>query len=238
MKVITWNCNMAFRRKAHLLLQFNPDIVVIPECEHFDKLTFSAPALKPSQSVWFGQNRNKGLGIFSYSDYKIRVLGSHNEKFQMVIPVAVKNKQSRFNLFAIWANNPRDPDGQYVTQVWKAIKYYDRIIRKRGTMLIGDFNSNTIWDKPHREGKHSAVVNWLEEKGICSVYHRHFNQAQGSEKHPTLYMYRHKEKSYHIDYCFASGDMMDRLESVEVGDYEYWRQFSDHMPMIVNFRSE
>ena len=73
-------------------------------------------------------------------------------------------------------------------------------------------------------------------KGIYSVYHRHFNQQQGREQHPTLYMYRQKDKPYHIDYCFASKDMIQRLRSVEVGDYEFWNKYSDHVPVIVTFR--
>ena len=99
----------------------------------------------------------------------------------MVIPIAVSDGGFDFTLFAIWANNSTDPDGQYITQVWKAINYYDALITNSKTILIGDFNSNTIWDKPRREGNHTTVVKCLEEKGIYSVYHKHFNQTQGTE---------------------------------------------------------
>ncbi len=102
-------------------------------------------------------------------------------------------------------------------------------------MLIGDFNSNTIWDKPRREGNHSAMVQHLERKDIYSVYHKHFNQTQGQEQHPTLYMYRHKDKPYHLDYCFASLDMIKNLKSVEVGEYEFWKDYSDYVPVMVTF---
>ena len=153
----------------------------------------------------------------------------------MIIPITVSNGQFDFTLFAIWANNPKDPDGQYVTQVWKAINYYETLITNNQTILIGDFNSNTIWDKPRREGNHSTVVKRLEDKGIYSAYHTYFNQMQGSEQHPTLYMYRRKEHPYHIDYCFASAQMIAHLKSVEVGEYEFWKNYSDHVPVIVTF---
>ena len=235
MKVITWNCNMAFRKKAHLLLAYKPDILIIPECEHPDKLRFESSFDKPTDVLWFGENKNKGLGIFSYNDYKIKLLTTHNPALRMIIPIAVTGEQSDFTLYAVWANNPTDPDGQYIEQVWKALHHYENQLSNTKTMLIGDFNSNTIWDKKHRAGNHSNVVKRLEEKGIFSSYHLHHKQIQGSEEHPTLYMYRHKDNPYHIDYCFISLDLAERLQSVEVGEYENWMQYSDHAPVIVTF---
>ncbi|MEX6689815.1 hypothetical protein QTN47_20075 [Danxiaibacter flavus] len=235
MKIITWNCNMAFRKKADMILVHQPDIIVIPECEHPDKLQFNSDTPKPADILWFGQNQNKGLGIFSYCDFRFKVLDVHNNNFKIIIPIAVSGGLIDFTLFAIWANNPADPDGHYVTQVWKALHHYQNAIRSKRTILIGDFNSNTIWDKPGREGNHSTVVKQLEKKKIYSVYHTHFNQIQGKEQHPTLYMYRHKNKPYHVDYCFASVDMLKHLSAVEIGDYEFWMRYSDHVPVIATF---
>jgi exodeoxyribonuclease-3 len=237
MKIITWNCNMAFRKKADLILTHQPDILIVPECEHPDKLLFKSDTPKPTDILWFGQNQNKGLAIFSYCNFRFSVLDNRKRRFKMVIPIAVSGGQFDFTLFAIWANNPKDPDGHYITQVWKAIRHYKSLIKNRQTILIGDFNSNTIWDKPRREGNHSTVVKRLEEKDIHSVYHKHFNQVQGREQHPTLYMYRRKDKPYHIDYCFASVDMLEHLQSVEVGDCDVWLKHSDHVPVIVTFNA-
>ena len=89
---------------------------------------------------------------------------------------------------------------------------------------------------PAREGNHSTVVAHLEKKKIYSVYHRYFKETQGKEKHPTLYMYRHKDKPYHVDYCFVSADLADKLSSVEVGDYKRWTKYSDHVPVIATFK--
>jgi exodeoxyribonuclease III len=234
MRIITWNCNMAFRKKADIILAYKPDILIVPECEHPDKLKFNTDTTQPKDILWFGTNKNKGLGIFSYSDFRFKLLKKHNPEFRMIIPIAVTGPFD-FTLYAIWAYNPTDPDGQYVTQVWKAIHHYDRLLTKKQTILIGDFNSNTIWDRPRREGNHSALVERLEKKGIHSVYHKYFNQVQGKEQHPTLYMYRHKDKPYHLDYCFASEDVANKLKSVEIGDYESWIKYSDHVPVIVTF---
>ncbi len=60
-------------------------------------------------------------------------------------------------------------------------------------------------------------------------------KEQGKEMHPTLYMYRHQDKPYHLDYCFVSADFAKNLKLVEIGDYEYWSKLSDHVPVIVEF---
>ena len=235
MKVITWNCNMAFRKKAAFILVHKPDILIVPECEHPDKLKFDADIPKPTDTLWFGTNQNKGLGIFSYSDFKFKVRRNHNPALRMIIPIAVTGGHYDFTLYAIWANNPADPDGQYVEQVWKAIHHYSRYISNKRTMLAGDFNSNTIWDRKYRAGNHTNVVNKLGAKGIHSSYHVHHKQSQGSEEHPTLYMYRHRDKPYHIDYCFASADLTRKIQSVEIGEYDFWSKHSDHVPVMVTF---
>ena len=227
---------MAFRRKAGFILKYKPDILIVPECEHPDKLIFPVDALKPKDVLWFGKNPNKGLAIFSYSSFRLKVLDNHNQDLQLIIPISVTGGSFNFNLFAIWANNPTDKDGQYIEQVWKAIHYYDELLSEKNTIIIGDFNSNSIWDIKNREGNHSNVVRRLEKLGIYSSYHLYHKQKQGSEKHPTLYMYRHKDKPYHIDYCFISDELIKRLKSVEAGDFDYWKKYSDHVPVIITFK--
>lgn len=228
---------MAFRKKADFILTYKPDILLILECEHPDKLIFSINTPKATQTLWFGKNKNKGLGIFSFSNLKFKVLDVYNEDFKMIIPIEVTGGRFNFNLFAVWAYNPEDNEGRYITQVWKAINYYDKLIRDNPTILIGDFNSNVIWDyKKHKLGNHSLVVQGLEEKGVFSTYHSHHNQVQGKEEHPTFHMYRHENKPYHIDYCFASSSLIEKLENVEIGTYEQWITLSDHNPLIVSFK--
>jgi exodeoxyribonuclease III len=228
---------MAFRKKADFILTHKPDILIVPECEHPDKLLFSISTPKPTDILWFGKNQNKGLAIFSYSNFRFKVHENHNQDLQMIIPIAVSDGQFDFNLFAIWANNPSDKDGQYIEQVWKAIHHYDSLLKDTKTILIGDFNSNTIWDRKFRAGNHSNVVKFLEDKGIFSTYHLHHQQTQGAEEHPTFYLYRHQDKPYHLDYCFVSTDIAARLQSVEIGDYDFWKNYSDHVPVIVTFEN-
>lgn len=151
------------------------------------------------------------------------------------MPLTVTKPDFNLTLFAVWANNPQDKKYQYVGQIWKAINHYKKLLENENVILAGDFNSNSIWDMPRRNFNHSHVVEYLEKKRVFSTYHNYYNQKQGGEIHPTLFMYRHSDKPYHIDYCFASGSLIEKLENVEIGSYEQWREYSDHMPVIVNF---
>src|SRR5882724_7351912 len=109
MRVITWNCNMAFRKKAASILAYKPDILIVQECEHPDKLVFGPGVPTPTDTLWFGVNPHKGLGIFSYSDFRFRLLKTYNPELRFVIPIAVSSPRSKFTLYAVWAHNPDDP---------------------------------------------------------------------------------------------------------------------------------
>ena len=226
---------MVFRKKADVILEFKPDILVIPECEHPDKLKFKSNSEIPNDILWFGTNSHKGLGVFSYGNFKFKTHNNYNSKLQIIAPISVTGFNINFTLFAVWASSPKTSKYKYIGQVWKALRCYKDLIANSNTLLVGDFNSNTIWDKPKRVWNHSKVVRLLEKKGIYSTYHKHHKQVQGKEQHATFYMYRHKDKNYHLDYCFVSGDLIEKLKSVEVGDYNSWIKYSDHMPLIITF---
>lgn len=230
MKIITWNCNMAFRKKGEFILSYKPDILIVPECEHPDKLNTFTASYPPNDIFWYGDNPHKGLGIFSYSIYKFKLLEVHNPDIKTILPIQVTGGQYDFTMFAIWAGRG------YIRQIWRALLFYEPLITFNRTLLIGDFNSNTIWDKKHRHGTHSEMVEELNKKNIVSTYHTYFNLLQGKEEHPTLSMFRHEDKPYHIDYCFASQDFIKDLLSVEVGTYDKWHLLSDHKPLIITFK--
>ena len=227
---------MAFRKKAESILSYKPDILIIPECEHIEKIILKGETIKPNDSLWFGKNLNKGLGIFSYGNYKLRLLEIHNPEIKTIVPIQVSGGEYDFILFAIWAFNNEDVNYNYIGQVWKAIHYYEDLLKTEKVIMIGDFNSNVIWDKLHRKSNHANVIEKLAELNIFSAYHHHLNQIPGEENHPTFYLYRHRDKPYHIDYCFASKEFIDLIENVEIGIYDDWNKLSDHKPLQVTFQ--
>ena len=224
---------MAYRKKASLVMKLNPDLVIVPECEHPSKLKNLAD---PSGVIWQGENLNKGLGVFSYHGYSIKLLHTHNPAIKNILPIAVSKGSINFILLAIWAYNPIDKDYNYVGQVWKAINFYEGLLKNKNVIIIGDFNSNVFWDKLKRKTNHTMVVEKLAALNIFSTYHLHQSLKQGKEQHPTFFMYHHENKPYHIDYCFASADLLQNLQSVEIGKYQDWVEYSDHTPIIATFK--
>lgn len=237
MKLISWNCQGAFRKKADKILELQPDVLVIQECEHPEKLKFSPTTPTPNYTHWHSDGGKKGIAIFSYSDYKFELLPEFNPEFRYILPFRLIGNGQTYTFFAIWAmDNKENYEARYIGQIWLAMNHYSNLL-DNSTIIIGDFNSNKIWDYKDRVGNHSSVVNNLKDKEIYSVYHEYFNEEQGKEKQPTLYMYRKKEKPYHIDYCFVSANILDKIKDVEVGTHEEWTTHSDHSPLIIEFES-
>ena len=224
---------MAFRKKGQLIQIEQPDILIVPECEHPDELI--SLNLNATSTLWHGTNRNKGLAVFSFGEYSLSLMDIHNGDIKIVCPISVTGGKIDFTLLAVWTQKTKDRDYRHIGQVWKAIHFYEEILTGKKVIIAGDFNSNAIWDKKHHLASHSMTVKKLSELEIHSVYHNHFSQPQGKEIHPTFYLYRHENKPYHIDYCFVSRYFMERLTTVEVGEYENWKAYSDHSPLIVNF---
>jgi len=129
-------------------------------------------------------------------------------------------------------DNKEFPEPRYIGQIWLAVNYYRELLHLP-IILTGDFNSNKIWDEKNRVGNHTYMVSLLEEKNIHSVYHFQEGQEQGKEKSPTFYMYRKHEKPYHIDYFFASKELIEYNTSLIIGKYEEWCNLSDHVPFVL-----
>lgn len=235
MKLITWNCQGAFRKKADEIFIYRPDILVVQECEHPDKLKFSSTTQILYNIYWYSDGGKKGVGIFSTTEYSLELLPEFNPTYRYILPFRVTGREQTFMLMAVWAmNNKENRAARYIGQVWYAINHYKKLLGN-STILIGDFNSNKIWDYKDRIGSHSDVVNYLLEMEIHSVYHKHFKVEQGKENHPTFFLHRNKDKPYHIDYCFSSKDFLYRMKNIEIGKYEDWIKYSDHTPLIINF---
>ncbi len=224
---------MAFRNKKEHLLQYDPDILIVQECE--------SPSAKGRWTefddwLWIGEDQYKGLGIFSRNGISLESgrLDSTGGRFSL--PVTT---DTSFDILGLWAMNDRQqPRNRYIAQVYRTVRAYREWI-DGDTIIAGDFNWNVIWDdspKSPLRGDFSVTVDLLAESGHQSVYHALRDVAFGDEDDPTFYMHKDREKPYHIDYLFAPEKLIDPTTTqLSVGDYENWTDASDHTPLIADF---
>ena len=235
MKIIAWNCQGAFRKKNETIVSLKPDILVVPECENEEKLQFGILTPKSNDFIWYGDNPNKGMGIFSYSNYKLELLEEHNPYFKYIVPIRVTNSEKSFVLVAVWTvPNIDNNDAKYIGQLFLAIEHYSQIFANEDIIMIGDFNSNATLDKNNKVGTYLDVVQRLTEMKISSLYHEKTKQSQGEEKSPTFFLQRNKSKPFHIDYCFVSEKFLENDFTFTIGNVDDWIHISDHLPLIVD----
>ncbi|WP_026956666.1 endonuclease/exonuclease/phosphatase family protein [Algoriphagus vanfongensis] len=233
MRIVSWNCNGAFRKKFQFITKLNADIYIIQECENPEETSHKEYKEWASNYLWIGNNKNKGLAIFAKKEITIEKLYWSNEyldhSVKHFLPCRINQK---FNLLGVWTHYNNSPNFGYMGQFWK----YLQINKSQFSNIIiaGDFNSNKIWDQWDRWWNHSDVIRELEEIGIESLYHIFFGEPQGEEKTPTLYLQRRLEKPYHIDYIFGSKNFQ-KINHLEIGHQEVWLEISDHMPVICKF---
>lgn len=221
MRIISWNCNGKFRAKYKQILRLDGDIYIIQECESPNKFIEKELIKITADCIWEKGAYKKGVLIFSKKNIKLEKQKWDNYGMRVFVPVLVNDK---FILVGVWTTSPAYIEEFYI---WQAV-HEKRICKD--TVLIGDFNSNAIWDKGHNNRCHSDVVRILQEKGLKSVYHYCCNEKQGVETIPTFFLHKNKQKAFHIDHCFASEN---HIESYEVLD-DSWLKISDHVPIVFN----
>lgn len=232
MRLITWNCQGAFRKKYGLIAGFKPHLAVIQECEHPDKLHWKdAPA--PDFSLWFGEKTSKGVGIFSWGGLSAAALPGYDESIRYCIPLQVEGPM-RFRAVAVWAMDHPDRKLSYSAQVHQALGQYREFIQGEDCIILGDFNSSKRTTPRSRMGNHVTLTNGLEDLWLVSAYHHFFHEKQGKEHHGTFFRARKVEHANHIDYVYIPVRWTRRLLRVQLGDPAVWLAFSDHCPVIVD----
>lgn len=228
MKLSTWNCNQAFRKKQPQLRELEPDIAVIPECEH--------PAENGDWSEftdwrWTGDNPHKGLDVFTRSGITItdgtKIIEADHFFYVETDVVDVLGVGAM--------NNKENPRQRYISQVYTALENHSGLIDEN-TVVAGDFNWNMLWDESPNSplcGDFSDVRGKLNQNGLYSAYHSVCGDEFGEEAEATFYMHKKEGRPYHIDYAFVPRGLIDSDVEVTVGRYDNWINASDHMPLLV-----
>ena len=134
------------------------------------------------------------------------------------------------NIVALWAHQATR-ELRYVRVTHEIVdRHADYLSGGRG-LIVGDFNSNTIWDREHPGRNHSMLVDKLSGLGLDSVFHRQEQTTHGSELVKTYFHTKNLKFGHHIDYAFLSSALEAK---VSVGEPDTWLAHSDHMPLIVD----
>jgi len=227
LRVLTWNCNGALRKKYQLLDAFEADLLVIQECEDPSQIIDFHYKKFASNHLWSGLNKNKGLGVFAREDLSIKKTELDLQKLELFLPCIINDN---IPLLATWTKKANSPNFGYIGQLWKFIQLHKPFLNSPLAMVVGDLNSNKRWDEWDRWWNHTDVVRELHEIGLNSAYHSHFLEPQGEESRYTLYLQRNLNKGYHIDYGFFGKDWNAKL--MQVGSPNDWLTHSDHMPIL------
>ena len=221
---------MGLDAKIERLLALQPDVAVVPECAAPDILRRKAGLFVPSAFEWVrGSLDHKGLAVLAWGRYQLHRL-TDDPSIHYALPVRVTGP-TQFTLLAIWAFNecPTNDPGPLLS----AVNRYADVLDDGPAVVAGDFNNHFYFDRPGRACNHANALAEMNRRGMFSAYHRAANIEAGSEVDPTLYWMRHRDRAYHVDYCFLSRHWKDRLGKVEIGRADDWIGYSDHMPLVI-----
>jgi exodeoxyribonuclease-3 len=231
---------MALHRKFDALLRLRPDIAIICECAEPQRLAaFGGLNSLSGDPVWIGDNRNKGLAVFTFNGYAARLADTFYPTLRHVAPVHITGP-AECNLLAVWAQNGSGGVSRkyQLGPLRRALSKYKHFLIERPSLVAGDFNNNVFWHRPGWRINHVNAVASLKKLGLVSAYHELRGEPQGSESVPTLY-WRDRTKdgpAYHIDFAFLPLQLLTRVRELTVGTYEDWcgAGLSDHVPILVD----
>ncbi len=223
MRIVSWNCGGGFRKKAASILVLEPDLLIVQEITESD-----AGQVEARAAHWVGLPGRKGVAVFGFADQPCVVADVRPTDLRWFLPV----HWNGLFILASWAHVVT-PTRRYVRVMHEALDHYQSFLRAQPSIIIGDLNSNTVFDHKHRGKSHTDLVARLDVMGMSSAYHRASGEAHGQETTPTFFLYRHRDKPYHFDYVFGSNDLLDdaRLWISAVDD---WISLSDHLPLILD----
>ena len=233
MRIVSWNCcwqKEGFTgEKRNEILKLNPDILIVQECKQDDwkKLNYSS-----EKGDWYGDdkdsqgdpNKKLGIGIFCKNEkYSIDCSlfrGKDLSNKRYVIPYKITGAKEPFVLYAVWTKKPPDSKSNYHTPVYNVLG--DPPSPIENAIFIGDFNTGSI--------QRATNARWYNDLKYRFAKNGFLNCANGQEWVPTFFRGR---SSWLDDHCFATDDF--KVISFGIGNRDYWQEYSDHCPIIVDF---
>lgn len=219
MRIVFWNCNGGFRNKYQYITQLKADLYIIAEVEPFKKIINPRFTQEVMDKAYLSfPNDKKGLLAFTCGNERILPLSWDNFRMRYFLPFTFNGKK----IVGIWAKD------NYIEDEYLYAKFH--LQEMKNAILIGDFNSNVIWDKHHGYRTHTDFNDLMYSINHISAYHHQNNEPFGKETQPTFFMYHKLDRPYHIDYTYVP---KTAEYTISFGDISYSKH-SDHLPIILD----
>ena len=221
MRIATWNCARGpWSTKREAAEALRADITVITEAPR---------AAEREGLLWFGnQYGQNGTTVLAAPGYQIHALPVA-DGVPCVNPVRITGSHE-FTLLLVWTW-PAAPFKNYKEPLLAGLNAYRGL--PAPFVLAGDFNGNTIFDRPRSRLAWRTCFAAVEEFDVISAYHTFFGEAYGSETRPTQYQTRKASMPFHLDYVFVPSQWRSLLRDVRVPGFAEFT-LSDHRPVIVD----
>jgi hypothetical protein len=215
MKIVFWNCNGKFRAKGDIIIKEHADLYIISEVEPIDKISWLNNI--PNKVYLKNSIDKRGLLVFSFSKDLIEPLNWLNPRIKYIQPFKFQQQL----ILGIWMKK------NYIEDLY--VYSYLNLHKMHDAILIGDFNSNVIWNREHNDRSHTDFNDLMSKINHFSAYHRQNNIAFGAEKQATFFMYRKIDRPYYIDYAYLPEQTNFKISFGEMNYLDY----SDHLPIIL-----
>lgn len=246
MRIVAWNLRGGTDAKWDVLTGLGPDVAVLPEAARTPKR--AAPSLlgPGPEWHWVGRNAAKGLAVatFGRPSAVAHVDVSGRWSVGAIVPVrpaepapaSVPHPRRGRTLFVLGIWSCPLQTGGYGREVVRAVEAHAERIRRTPSIVAGDFNIDANTSEQRRSAAFTKLVRTFSALGLSSAYHHCLGEPFGAETRPTYYHHRDRQRPFHIDYCFLSQPLLERVREVEVGLYGDWVEpgLSDHVPVIVD----
>ena len=222
-RLAVWNCNMRLHEKIEGLRLLRPDVIVVPECACPEVLYRHVPDLGARDMAWVGQRASKGLAVFSFGSWRMRLDRDHDPRGATTIPLRLFGPAS-LHLLAVWAIPPsavrqgaRRPE-----PLAHALRRLEKFIALSPVVIAGDFNSTLRPPSP-------LARRMAASKFACAV------DATGAPRAPTFFRHRQAREpaSSPSDRIFLDSASAAHVVSVTTGSAWEWTGASDHAPVVV-----
>lgn len=225
---MAWNCAGQAARKVGVLLDAQPDLIILSEAE---RNAVSGLDEKASGNLWIGGHAKRGLAVIALNGWRLEPVDVEVTE-RLFLPFLAKKGSAVVKGVGACVRKTTD----YVTPTLSALHQLDGFLREGPSIIVGDFNQTVTLDKkrgPARQFR--RVLERFEDLKYRSAWHSARGELMGEETAPTFFMHWKEapEKRFHIDYLFLSEEL--RVGSASLGAFADFpgKRLSDHVPHYV-----